>query len=88
MHPFVWRDPDGDRTHNLRLRRPLLYPIELLDQTRNILFCGCKYKKMDSKSDNLYDFNRVFALKVNHRVFNTRKLESMNAEITFYHQKF
>jgi hypothetical protein len=28
------------------------------------LFCGCKYKKMDSKSDNLYDFNRVFALKV------------------------
>ncbi len=25
-------DPGGSRTHDLRLRRPLLYPTELLDQ--------------------------------------------------------
>jgi hypothetical protein len=55
--PFCLSDPDGDRTHNLRLRRPLLYPIELLDQTKYFLFCGCKYKKMVSKSGNTKDLN-------------------------------
>ena len=34
MECGVWRkksDPDGNRTHNLLLRRQLLYPIELRD---------------------------------------------------------
>ena len=31
------RDPGGARTHDLRLRRPLLYPTELLDQNFSFL---------------------------------------------------
>ncbi len=34
---FVHGAPGGDRTHNLRLRRPTLYPIELQVQERRVI---------------------------------------------------
>ena len=35
-------DSGGIRTHDLRLRRPLLYPAELLN--RGLLFCGANIR--------------------------------------------
>ncbi len=64
----AFSDPGGIRTHDLRLRRPLLYPAELLDQHSSLRFGAAKvvfYPCIPNKKMFFIDF--FFATRSNQR---------------------